>query len=135
VQALSDFEKNRHLPSQAQDPSGVTYAQKILKDEARIDWSLSAVSLDRKIRAFNPFPGASFDKEGVLFKAWGVSLGDEASLAAQPGTILAIDRQGVHVATGAGSLVLTELQKPGGKRTSASQLAQNLSWVEGSLLA
>jgi methionyl-tRNA formyltransferase len=53
----------------------------------------------------------------------------------QPGTILRIDRQGVHVATGAGSLVLTELQKPGGKRISASQLAQNLSWVEGSLLA
>ena len=134
VQALSLFEKDRHLPSQAQDASGATYAQKILKDEARIDWSLSAVSLDRKIRAFNPFPGASFDKEGVLFKAWGVSLGDEASLAAQPGTILAIDRQGVRVATGAGSLVLTELQKPGGKRTSASQLAQNLSWEEGSLL-
>lgn len=134
VEALGNFEQNRHLPSQAQDVSGVTYAQKILKDEARIDWSLAAALLDRKIRAFNPFPGASFEKDGALIKAWGVCLGAETNSKSTPGTILAIDRQGVHIATGAGSLVLTELQKPGGKRISASQLAQNLSWAEGSLL-
>ena len=134
VDALNEFEKAASLSHVAQKDVGITYAHKITKDEARLDWTLSAQQLDCKIRAFNPYPGASFDKDGVLIKAW-----DSQPLANNihnkpPGEIISLDKLGVVVATGGGALLLTELQKPGGKKIAAGQLAQSLLWAPGQTL-
>ncbi|MRD73527.1 methionyl-tRNA formyltransferase [Rhodocyclus tenuis] len=103
----------------AQPVDGVTYAAKIEKSEALIDWSLPAEELDRKVRAFSPAPGAAFVLDGVLVKVWRAELDSSASGA--PGTILAVGRDAVQVACGRGSLCLRELQRAGGKRLPVAQ--------------
>jgi methionyl-tRNA formyltransferase len=134
VEALSQYEKNHALPSLIQDAVGVTYAHKIQKEEARLDWSESAEKLNRQIRAFNPFPGANFEKDGQVIKVWGAKITALLAGSFTQGQIVSIDNHGVHVATGSGVLLLTELQKPGGKRTPAMQLAQSLAWAPGQQL-
>ncbi|ATQ74264.1 methionyl-tRNA formyltransferase [Massilia violaceinigra] len=104
-----------------QPDAGVTYAAKIGKEEAALDFSLSSAELGRKIRAFNPFPGAHAEVNGVVIKIWGAEALDAGSDAA-PGRILAADAQhGIVVACKHGTLRLTELQKPGGKRLPAAE--------------
>jgi methionyl-tRNA formyltransferase len=104
------------LEAVPQPEAGVNYAAKISKEEAALDFSLSATELDRKIRAFNPFPGAHASVNGVHIKLWGAEV-LPASSKAEPGQILAADAQhGIVVACGSGTLRLTSLQKPGGKR-------------------
>lgn len=99
---------------------GVTYAAKIEKSEAPIDWRLSAPELARKVRAFNPFPGAVAELEGQVIKIWQAEVVDTGASGTAPGAILSADRSGVLVACGQGALRLTELQKAGGKRLPAS---------------
>lgn len=101
------------LPAEAQAADGVTYAQKIGKAEALIDWSLSADELDRHIRAFNPFPGAQAQFAGQTVKLWR-ALPVEG--AGEKGQILRVDRDSIVVACGSGALAVCELQKAGGKR-------------------
>ena len=101
------------LPAEAQAADGVTYAQKIGKAEALIDWSLSADELDRHIRAFNPFPGAWAQFAGQTVKLWR-ALPVEG--AGEKGQILRVDRDSIVVACGSGALAVCELQKAGGKR-------------------
>lgn len=133
VKSLNQFVKDRRLQSVPQADVGITYAHKIMKDEAKIDWQKDAKVIDLKIRAFNPFPGATLlDGESVI-KVWRSSLIDE-QLQSKPGTIIDISEGGVQVAGKKGSLLLTELQKAGGKKTSASQLAQSLGWKLGQVL-
>ncbi len=134
VDALNEFEKVATLSHVAQEDVGITYAHKVTKEEARLDWTLGAQQLDCKIRAFNPFPGASFDKDGLLIKAWASQALANNIHNKQPGEIISLDKLGVVVATGGGALLLTELQKPGGKKISASQLAQSLLWAPGQTL-
>ena len=99
---------------------GITYAHKIEKTEAQIDWSQSAEVITRRIRAFNPFPGAVTTLNGEQIKVWNASLGDKTLLEAgktyKNGQILAL--AGVFIACAAINNVvnLTELQRPGGKR-------------------
>jgi methionyl-tRNA formyltransferase len=133
VSALNDYELNGRLVAKPQAVAGITYAKKILKEEARIDWKNDAKGIDRKIRAFNPFPGAIFEKNGAMIKVWSsaISLGNNSSA---PGTIADINRDGVEVATGLGSVSLKELQKPGGKKVTAEQLAKSLGWQAGDVL-
>ena len=101
--------------------AGVNYAAKISKEEAALDFSQSAVEMHRKIRAFNPFPGAHGEVNGITVKLWGAELLDSDSKAT-PGKVLAADAQhGIVVACGSGTLRLTELQKPGGKRLKAAE--------------
>lgn len=102
----------------AQPESGATYAAKIEKSEAPIDWRQSAAQIGRQIRAFNPFPGALFHANGQAIKAWRAT--PEAA-SGEPGTVLAADRHGILVACGEGALRLLELQKAGGKRLAAAQ--------------
>ncbi|RSZ58445.1 methionyl-tRNA formyltransferase [Massilia atriviolacea] len=105
----------------AQPEAGVTYAAKIAKEEAALDFSLSSNELGRKIRAFNPFPGAHAELNGVTIKIWGAEALEAGSDAA-PGQVLAADAQhGIIVACKQGTLRLTELQKPGGKRLPAAE--------------
>lgn len=133
VDTLAEFECNKTLPSVPQAEAGVTYAHKILKEESRIDWADGAKKNDLKIRAFNPFPGATFQYGETLVKVWNSKyVGNKA--VAKLGEILAIDKLGVTVAAGDETILLTELQKPGGKRTSAYQLAQSMSWHVGQRL-
>ena len=104
-----------------QPEQGVTYANKILKEEAALDFTQSASEIGRKIRAFNPFPGAHGDVGGTTVKLWGAEVLDGGSSAA-PGQVIAADAQhGIVVACGSGTLRLTELQKPGGKRLPAAE--------------
>jgi methionyl-tRNA formyltransferase len=109
------------LPATPQPDEGVTYAAKISKEEAKLDFSQPAAALARKVRAFNPFPGAHGQVNGVTVKIWGAQ--PEAGVTgAVPGKVLAADAaQGIVVACGEGALRLTELQKPGGKRLPAAE--------------
>jgi methionyl-tRNA formyltransferase len=106
------------LPAEPQPAEGVTYAHKIEKAEALIDWSKSAAELDRHIRAFNPFPGAQALFGGQTVKIWQARPVDGQG---EKGTILAIDLSILVVACGEGSLAISELQKAGGKRLPVRQ--------------
>ncbi|MDN3578110.1 methionyl-tRNA formyltransferase [Chitinimonas viridis] len=96
-----------------QPVEGVTYAEKIRKEEAALDWQLPAELLARRVRAFDPFPGTTARHGEELIKCWAAQA--EAG-GGVPGTVLQIGADGVRVATGQGVLCLTELQRPGGKR-------------------
>ncbi len=106
------------MPLVAQLGTGVTYARKIEKSEAQLDWRLPAIHLARQVRAFNPAPGAMASFEGNAIKVWAAQA--QAGCAA-PGTIIAAEKSGVVVACGDGTLRLTELQKAGGKRLAVAQ--------------
>jgi methionyl-tRNA formyltransferase len=126
VSALSLAASGRLQPI-VQPAEGVTYAHKIDKAEARIDWSLPASVIERRIRAFDPFPGAAAVFAGQVVKCWTgeVIAGADTSSSptgVSPGTIVDIDADGIVVACGTGQLKLTELQRAGGKRVAAAQL-------------
>lgn len=106
------------LPAAPQPEAGITYAHKLDKTEAPLDWHRSADELDRQIRAFDPVPGATASLDGVVYKIWAAQPGIGSGA---PGSILQADKDGVLVACGSGTLRLTELQKPGGKRLPAAQ--------------
>jgi methionyl-tRNA formyltransferase len=113
-----------------QPETGVTYAAKIAKEEAALDFTRPAREVDRKIRAFNPFPGAHAVVNGTVIKLWGAEL-LEADSTAPAGQVLAADAQhGIVVACGSGALRLTHLQKPGGKRLPAAEFIKGFA-LEG----
>jgi len=106
------------LPAEPQPADGVTYARKIEKAEAVIDWSQPAAAIDRQIRAFNPFPGAQALFNGQTVKLWAATPVDGNG---EIGAILAVDRSAIVVACGVGALAVSELQKAGGKRLPVQQ--------------
>jgi len=109
--------------SAKQDESLVTYAPKIVTSDARIDWSVAADELARRVRAYNPFPGAFFFAGDARTKIWRATAveGD-----AEPGTVIQCDRDGVVVACGAGALRLDELQLAGKRRVRAQEFVGQL---------
>jgi methionyl-tRNA formyltransferase len=113
------------LDAVPQPEDGVTYAAKISKDEAKLDLSRPALELARKVRAFNPFPGAHAQAGGVTIKIWNAQALDGNG---QVGQVLSADAQGIVVACGEGALRLTELQKPGGKRLAAGEFLKGFSF-------
>ncbi|WP_426194315.1 methionyl-tRNA formyltransferase [Massilia sp. DWR3-1-1] len=124
------------LTATPQPEAGVTYAAKIGKEEARLDFALPVAVLERKIRAFNPFPGAQAQVDGVIVKIWGAELVDADSDGAAPGQVLranALDGIVVACGPGAGALRLSILQKPGGKRLPAAEFLKGFS-LEGKRL-
>lgn len=128
LQALAD---GKTLAAQAQPEVGVTYAHKLEKAESLLDVSAPAELLDRKIRAYNPFPGAVLHAAGKPIKIW------QASLMARhgvPGTVLAADDAGVVLACGDGALRLEVLQAPGGKRLPAAEFLRGHPLPVGSIL-
>jgi methionyl-tRNA formyltransferase len=129
VQTLRDMEQGP-LEAVPQPEAGVTYAAKISKEEAVLDFDLPALELGLKIRAFNPFPGACGQVDGVTVKLWRAEV-LEADSAEEPGRIVAADMEhGIVVACGEGTLRLAELQKPGGKRLAATDFIKGFA-LEG----
>ena len=117
-----------------QPAEGITYAHKIEKTEALVDWSLAAVQIERRIRAFDPFPGACTQLGDETIKLWSATVPADAADAA-PGTVTRVDAHGVWVATGDGMLCLTELQRPGGKRLAAADFLRGCPIAPGTRLA
>jgi methionyl-tRNA formyltransferase len=107
------------LRATPQPAEGITYAHKIDKAEAVLDWREPAAVLERRIRAFQPAPGASSALRGTPIKVWQAHVLPHA--AAAPGTVMQSGEQGVDVATGQGVLRLQVLQKPGGKPLQAAE--------------
>jgi methionyl-tRNA formyltransferase len=114
VDALARFDELMSVP---QPEDGVTYASKIDKAEARLDWNQPAATLARRLRAFNPFPGAVVILAGEPVKAW---RGEVVAASGRPGQVLAADASGIVVACGEAALRITELQKPGGRRVTSA---------------
>jgi methionyl-tRNA formyltransferase len=104
-----------------QKEAGTTYAEKISKSEAEIDWQRSATELDHAIRAFNPFPVCFSKLSGERVKVWTAAAVDEES-DATPGTLVRADRDGIVVQCGKGQISIQTLQLPGGKPLSAEQI-------------
>ena len=107
-----------------QDDTAATYAAKIVRSEAALDFSRAAVALDRQVRAFNPYPGASTTLGGETIKVWRAQPWESVAMVA-PGTVVAASHAGVDVACGAGTMLrLMELQRAGGRRLSAAAFLQ-----------
>ena len=131
VEALGQAGRGELCPIK-QPEAGVTYAHKIEKAEALIDWSQSAEVIGRRIRAFDPFPGAQARLNGETLKLWRYEL--DSCLRTDNGgcgTILSVDASGVRVACGEGVLRLTELQRAGGKRLPAADFLRGFSITPG----
>ncbi|WP_417316000.1 methionyl-tRNA formyltransferase [Enterobacter sp.] len=120
IETLQQLADNTAQP-EVQDESLVTYAEKLSKEEAQIDWSLSAAQLERCIRAFNPWPMSWMTIDEQPVKIWKASVIEGHSTAA-PGTILDANKQGIQVATAEGILNLESLQPAGKKAMSAQDL-------------
>ena len=121
------------LPRTPQPAEGVTYAHKIEKAESWMDWRLSAIELDRRLRAFNPFPGGATQCGTEVIKLWAATP-EAYTGSAQPGTVLAADADGVLVVCGAGALRLVQLQRAGGKRLAAADFLRGFELPAGALL-
>lgn len=130
VDALRQLAKDGHLPSEAQPDAGVTYAEKIAKQEAVLDWSRSAQVLARQVRAFDPFPGALGTVHATPVKLWRASA-VEGKPGAVPGTVLEVSADAIVIACGEGALRVTECQKPGGKRLPVREFLAGFTVTAG----
>ena len=135
VQALLQADAGP-LPRTPQPAEGVTYAHKIEKAEARIDWALDADTLARRVRAFDPFPGAVAELDGQPLKIWAAHALPQADDASPtPGTVLRAEADGVAIAAGSGTLMATQLQRAGGKRLAAADFLRGAPLTAGTVLA
>lgn len=116
------------LPATPQPDVGVTYAAKIAKAESAIDWREPAEVLDRRVRAFDPFPGAVSDLRDTPVKIWRASV---VAGRGAPGEVLAADADGVVIACGEGALRVTELQRPGSRRMGAEEFLRGFALTAG----
>lgn len=124
VEAMAELAVKGKLSAQIQDESLVTYAHKLTKAEAVIDWSKSAIELSRQIRGFNPFPVAHANFRNEVCRLWMASVVAGEKAHAKNGEVVSL-ADGVIVACGSGLLALTELQMPGGKRFDAKAFIQS----------
>ena len=120
IETLQQLADNTATP-EVQDEAQVTYAEKLSKEEARIDWSLSAAQLERCIRAFNPWPMSWLMIDEQPVKVWKASV-INGNASAEPGTIIDASKNGIQVTTGEGILNLESLQPAGKKAMSAQDL-------------
>jgi methionyl-tRNA formyltransferase len=125
LRCLEDLQAGRLNP-EPQDEALATYAEKLSKAEAELDWFLSAAVLDRQVRAFNPWPVAFTHIDGETLRIWAAEPVASA-VTATPGTVVAEGPQGIDVATGDGMLRLTRIQFPGGKPLTVEQVVAGRS--------
>jgi len=116
-----------------QSADGVVYAAKVDKAQAALDWTLDAALLARRVRAFNPAPVAHTAWHGEAIKVWAAHDldADAAGPATAPGTVLEAGPHGIAVATGRGTLVLTALQRAGGKRLEVAEFLRGFPLTPG----
>jgi methionyl-tRNA formyltransferase len=130
VEALDGAVRGTLRP-RPQPLEGVTYAHKVEKREAPIDWQDEAVQIERRIRAFDPFPGATFSWSGTEIKCWRAEV---VRADGPPGTVLQADARGPLVACARDALRLTVLQRPGGRRLPAREALQSAPIPPGASL-
>ncbi|STQ77956.1 methionyl-tRNA formyltransferase [Grimontia hollisae] len=129
VECLGDIASGNAV-AEKQNDELANYAKKLSKEEAQIDWSMSAVAIERCIRAFNPWPMSHFSVADNNIKVWDAEVEAENSDKA-PGTILSADKKGIRVATGEGVLRLLSIQPPGKKAMSAADILNSRrDWFE-----
>lgn len=131
VLALQKLEAGTLKPA-AQPALGVTYAHKIDKAEAAIDWRQDAHAIARRVRAFNPAPGASLCLQGERIKVWGAAATDaDPRDLPSCGTIMAAEPAGIAVAAMNSIAILTELQRAGGRRMGVAEFLRGTPWQAG----
>jgi len=130
VSALVQLERGELL-ARPQPEAGASYASKITKAEAEIDWRESATAIARKVRAFNPLPGASTLAGNTALKIWRAQA---TQTEGEPGTILEAGPGGIVVGCGTASLKVLELQRAGGKRLTAAQFLAGFPLAAGARL-
>ncbi len=127
VSALARLERGQ-LHAEPQADAGASYAAKIVKAEAEIDWREAAPAIERKVRAFDPLPGASTTIRNVALKIWRARV---SAAAGAPGTILEAGPEGIVIACGSEALRVQELQRAGGKRLTAGQFLAGFPLAAG----
>ncbi|HET7864646.1 MAG TPA: methionyl-tRNA formyltransferase [Burkholderiaceae bacterium] len=127
LQALDQAARGTAV-AQRQPVDGVTYASKIDKAEAAIDWRLDAEVIERRVRAFDPFPGATLQHGSETVKLWRARVTPHTGA---PGQVVALEAAGPVVACGSQALQLLELQRPGGSRVSGREFQHALRWRVG----
>jgi methionyl-tRNA formyltransferase len=120
VTAMAQLQATGHLPAVPQDEALVTYAHKLEKAEAAIDWHKSAIEISRQVRGFNPFPVAQSILKSEVCRIW---MAVAQVGRANPGEVVSV-QDGILVGTGEGLLLISEIQAPGGKRLNAQAFAQ-----------
>ena len=128
VDVLADPDR---YPPVVQPEAGVTYAQKLTKEEAGLDWALPAAELDRRVRGYCPVPGAWTRLGGETLKVWAAT---PVTGSGTSGMVIAADRHGLTVACGEGALCITSLQPAGGKRLEASAFVAGRPGLAGQQL-
>ena len=119
MEVLRQLARDGRLPAHPQPSEGATYAHRLGRDDARIDWSADAEQIDRQVRAFDPLPGAFTLLRGQSLKVWRAqAAGSEPGAA--PGTVLEATARGIVVECGRGRLVIGEVQPAGGRRMNAA---------------
>lgn len=128
LEVLRELPKGRLIATE-QDASQATYAAKLSKSEAQLDWSQSARELERAVRGYNPFPVASAQLHGTSIKIWQASAYDDSY--PEPGTVVDVGKRGILIACGQGALGLEVLQRPNGKALPYTQFMQGFSIKAG----
>lgn len=124
VEALAHLDR---LEPRQQDAAAATYASKVAKTEAAIDWNRPAAEISRQVRAFNPAPGAEATVRGVKLKIWEA---EEAPDVLEPGEVSATDGR-LLVGCGSGALRMVRVQRPGGRRMGAEEFLRGTPWPSG----
>ncbi|MGH7961724.1 MAG: methionyl-tRNA formyltransferase, partial [Candidatus Binatia bacterium] len=131
--------KQGQLIAQPQTEAEATYAPLIKKEDGRIDWSNDAVTIERRIRAFNPWPSAYSTLSGQLFKILAAQVvkqaeGSEFASQSSPGTVMGVTTESLTIATGAGFLALQEVQLQGKKRLPVREFLKGYRLASGLVL-
>jgi methionyl-tRNA formyltransferase len=133
VEGLPPWVSGR-LPAKPQPTEGITYAAKIEKAEAAIDWRWPAALIERRVRAFDPFPGASFTLDGQAVKLWRARVEETPAETRAPGTCLRPAPGRLLVACGEGVLELLEVQRTGGRRVAVADFLRGQPLTDGARL-
>lgn len=135
VEVLNSLQMGADLKRNPQVIAGITYAEKIQKWEAEIDWNLSATQIDSRIRAFNPFPGAISHIDELTMKFWNSRVHKDRNFdkANAPGTVIGFGDAGAFIQCGEGVIEVLEMQKPGGKKMAAHSCLQSINSTGQSL--